>query len=132
MSRYGEDTGNGHEAGADSALGRRSTCPQQLMDREDWLRLTSVREEKLSRPKDLLLDLVRRWREEGKLERSFPVATGGDFDAKKENIKAGGVWNDEFLHKTGAADELEALIRLLDKHPRYRRARDEAMTWSGS
>jgi hypothetical protein len=99
-----------------------------FLDRDQLRQRIAERAERLSRPRDLLLDEARSCRERGgpELERSFPVATGDDSDAKKANIRAHGLTMAKYYARE-TADDIEALIPLFDRIPDSHE-RWEAMT----
>jgi hypothetical protein len=96
--------------------------------REQLRQLFAEREERLSRPRDILLDFARSCSDGGGSdhENTFPATTADDFCAKATNIRAATVTMAKFY--TGRlAGNIEALVRLLDDIPNPQR-RQGAMT----
>ena len=99
-----------------------------FLDRDQLRQMIADREERLSRPRDILLDFARSCRDGGGSDHEYPfrATTADDFRAKATNIGAATVIMARF-YAGRIAGNIEALVPLLDDIPDPQR-RKEAMT----
>src|SRR5208282_4327540 len=84
-----------------------------VLDPERLRQIIADRADRLSRPRDLLLDLARSCRDRAERADPFPVTIDNDFRAKRANFNAAKSAMAKFYAK-GLAEDIANLVPILD------------------